>query len=174
MDVFHSIVWDKETVKELILEYGREYVRIKTPRGMRTSVKRFFDNKPLEGNCFRNSLVMAARTPDHYYYNEGLVVAGNRLTRKLELMPHAWLSLKQYPLPCDADWALDVTWKDDKNINRGYFGIRFDPKFAVDTYLELRKHYEKQNVVPLGGMSLLSHPEILMGSYKGFGEKYAF
>lgn len=161
-----QIKWDTNKVEVLMHECGREFARIKTPRGLRTSMKRNIGR--LEGRCFRNCLILAKSLPDLFLYCEGFVAARTRSSDQVGWMPHAWVTLRAY----EEDWCIDPTWSWDGLDARPYHGVRFDPTWAHDTYSELYATRQLGGIIPPGGLSLLSHSQILHKELSGFGELY--
>ena len=164
-----AIVWDTDRVWSFLhTANGRAFARIKTPRGLRTLLRRHLPGR-LEGKCFRNALVLSMNCADRLWYCEGMALAGFRAgengIREPFFTPHAWVCPKKY----EEDWCVDPTWKWDGLDNRFYAGVRFEPQFAFEHYKRLRKPHEEAGTVPRGGLTLLSHPEVLDMGLPGFG-----
>ncbi len=163
----HPITWDNQRVWRFLQEAnGREFARVKTPRGLRTLLRKNLGQK-LEGKCFRNALLLALNSKGRLYYCEGFAQMFFK-SGTFTLLPHAWVSPKGY----EEDWCVDPTWKWDLVDNRGYFGIKMESEFAFKEYRRLRGLREEANTVPAGGLSLLSHPEFLDKSIEGYGITY--
>jgi hypothetical protein len=167
-----AIQWDEDKVWQFLRESnGREFARVKTPRGLRTMLRRNLPGR-LEGKCFRNAMVLAMNASDKLWYVEGFALAGFRRDAdgkaRPRFIPHAWVCPKKY----DEDWCIDPTWSWDGLDYRYYAGIRFDGRFAFEHYKRLRKVHEDAGTVPKGGLSLLSHAEVLNGLLPGYGINY--
>ncbi len=161
-----AICWPHEQVLSFVSKHGRAFARVKTPRGLRTHLKRHLGR--LEGRCFRNAMLLALNRPKALWYVEGFCYARVRGAEKPDWHPHAWVALRNY----EEDWAVDPTWSWDGLDSRPYHGIRFDPEFAFMAYKSLRQPYEEAGTVPKGGLSLLSHEEVYQGKLVGLGGRY--
>ncbi len=117
-----KIVWHNK-VEKILKNKGRDFARIKTPRGWRSLTKKHLlpeGRNRIEGSCFHISIKLAIAFPEDYWYCEGLAQG----------MPHAWVALKEFN---DADWCLDLTWPfytlREGYREHDYFhykGVRFD------------------------------------------------
>jgi hypothetical protein len=162
-----GIVWDLPEVTDLLLDrtMGREFARIKTPKGWRSSAQRILGRR-LEGRCFSNALHVALCVPEDFWYCEGFAAG----------LPHAWLCPKiSGGEILREDWALDFTWpwKSKAYLKPAdkltYCGVKFEAKDAESFILDRLKKYGDGNT----SVSLLKYPQevkhfVIKGSRNGY------
>ncbi len=134
------IQWEDEKVRDyLINNNALEFARIKTPHGLRTTLRK--ELGVLEGKCFPRSLQFSLSSK-HWCYAEGFVFIKSHKSNKYHYYPHAWVvpreESKRY-------WCLDFVFPWKKKIynyepldNFFYHGMIFEPRLVAD-WLKKRK-----------------------------------
>jgi hypothetical protein len=136
------IVWENDSVTELIATQGKQFARLRSPHGWRKSARELLlppTRKRLEGNCFLIAMKLSFVLNDTVFYCEGYA----------EGLPHAWVSPRYiHGENADADWCIDITWpyfmmRNGRRVwdSFEYSGVRFLPEEVRNFFLERNKKY---------------------------------
>ena len=101
------IQWEDEKVRDYLIEHGQEFARIKTPHGLRSTLRR--ELGVLEHKCFPRSLQFSLSSK-YWCYAEGFVFIKSHKSGKYKYYPHAWVVARDKD---KQNWCMDFTlpWK---------------------------------------------------------------